>query len=107
MGAIYTDREPKREDVDAMPGLTVLEFGASWCPHCIGAQPAIAAAFAAHPHVRHLRIEDGKGRPLGRSYQVKLWPTLIFLKDGEEVVRVVRPTEPQTIAEALAELTAE
>ena len=44
-----------------------------------------------HPAVRHIRIEDGRGRPLGRSFRVKLWPTLIYLEAGVEKGRVVRP----------------
>ena len=31
--------EPPRAEVDAWRGLTAIEFGAPWCPHCIGAQP--------------------------------------------------------------------
>jgi len=45
----------------------------------------------AHPEIRHVRIEDGKGRPLGRSFGVKLWPTLILVESGVEKSRVVRP----------------
>jgi thioredoxin 1 len=33
---------------------------------------------------------------------VKLWPTLIFLRDGHEVARLVRPGDVGAIAEALA-----
>jgi len=47
--------------------------------------------------VRHLKIEDGPGRPLGRSFRVKLWPTLVFLRDGVEVARVVRPADAKQI----------
>ena len=83
--------EPTRQAVDSLDGLTLLEFGASWCPHCQAAQPHIAAVVKAHPGLRHLRIEDGSGRPLGRSFRVKLWPTLILLNDGVEQARVVRP----------------
>ncbi len=93
--------EPTRAEVDALRGPVVLEFGASWCPHCIRAQPAIAAALARHPGVRHLKIEDGKGRRLGRSFQVKLWPTLIFMSNGNETARLVRPTEFGPIDDAL------
>lgn len=95
-------REPSRADVEAMPGVVLLEFGASWCPHCIGAQPAIAAALSARGDVAHLKIEDGPGRPLGRSFRVKLWPTLVVLRDGVEVARTVRPTHVEAIARALA-----
>ena len=51
-----------------------------------------------------LKVEDGRGKPLGRSFKVKLWPTLIFLKDGVEVERLVRPTASTPIAEALAKI---
>lgn len=52
----------------------------------------VDAALSEHPEVPVVWVEDGKGRPLGRSFRVKLWPTLIFLQDGAEVARVVRPT---------------
>ncbi|HLU60909.1 MAG TPA: thioredoxin family protein [Gammaproteobacteria bacterium] len=95
--------EPTRQEVDALDGVTLLEFGASWCPHCVRAQPAIADALSRHPDTRHLKIEDGKGRPLGRSFRVKLWPTLIVLRDGNEITRLVRPTETEAIVDALNE----
>ena len=40
----------------------------------------------------HRKAEDGKGRPLGRAFTGKLWPTLVLLRHGQEVARVVRPT---------------
>jgi thioredoxin 1 len=83
----------------------VLEFGAGWCPHCQAAQPAIESALADHPDVRHVKVGDGKGRPLGRSFQVKLWPTLIFLKDGQEFARAVRPTTVDEVQIGLAAIT--
>lgn len=104
MNDIYTDKEPSRAEVDSMAGAAVLEFGASWCPICRAAQPAIGRAFERHGEVRHLRIEDGPGRPLGRSFRVKLWPTLIFMKQGQEVARLVRPTDSASIEHALRQL---
>jgi thioredoxin 1 len=101
----YAPETLSRADVDALPGATVLEFGANWCSICQGATPAIAEALAASaPGLRHLRVEDGPGRPLGRSYRVKLWPTLVVLQDGREVARVVRPQGAQDVAEAIAAL---
>jgi thioredoxin 1 len=100
----YTETAPTRDEVDALPGATVIEFGTNWCGHCAAAQPLIDAAMAQHPQLRHLKIEDGKGRPLGRSFQVKLWPTLIFMKDGAEVARVVRPPSTQIINDALSRI---
>ena len=83
--------EPTREQVDQLAGTTVLEFGAAWCGHCMRARPLVDEALATHPAVRHIQVEDGRGKPLGRSFGVKLWPTFVFLRDGVEVARVVRP----------------
>jgi len=93
--------EPTRESIDASQGPLLLEFGTSWCGHCRVAQPRIATALERHPGVRHLKIEDGSGRRLGRSFRVKLWPTLVFLKDGAVVETLVRPGSSTEIAAAL------
>jgi len=97
----YADTAPPRAEVDAQRGPTLLEFGSPTCGHCRRAQPLIAAALAAHPRVRHLKIADARGKRLGRSYGVKLWPTLVFLVDGREVARLVRPAHARDIGEAL------
>ena len=92
---------PSRSEVDALPGLTVLEFGTEWCGHCRAAQTALHQALLQQPQWQHLKVEDGPGRALGRSYRVKLWPTLILLRDGQEVGRVVRPTALPEVLSAL------
>jgi thioredoxin 1 len=51
----------------------------------------LAALLERNPDVRHIEIEDGKGKPLGRSFRVKLWPTLVFLRDGKVMKQLVRP----------------
>ena len=92
---------PSLTEVQALPGLTLLEFGTEWCGHCRAAQPLIAQALATQAPWRHLKIEDGPGRALGRSYSVKLWPTLILLQSGHEVARVVRPRAVEDLVTAL------
>ena len=104
MNDVYAAVEPGRAEIDALAEPTLLEFGAPWCGFCRGAQPLITSAMARHPGVRHIKVEDGKGRPLGRSFRVKLWPTLIFLSQGKEVDRLVRPHDMQAIDEALSKI---
>ena len=93
---------PSLTEVQALPGLVLLEFGTEWCGHCRAAQPLVAQALAEQPPWRHLKVEDGPGRALGRSYRVKLWPTLVFLRDGQEVARLVRPASAQDMETAMS-----
>jgi thioredoxin 1 len=55
--------------------------------------------------VRHIKVEDGPGRVLGRSYGVTLWPTLVFLQDGREIGRLVRPRAVEPVSAMLARLS--
>lgn len=100
MSSIHAS-EPTHAEIDSLQGPVLVEFGASGCGYCRVAQPLIASALSKHPFVRHIRIEDGKGRRLGRSFGVKLWPTLVFLKDGKEMDRLVRPEASGLIDKAL------
>jgi thioredoxin 1 len=100
----YAERGPSRQDVDSLAGATLLEFGNLWCGHCRRAESLIEEAFAAHGSVRHIRIADSSGRRLGRSFGVKLWPTLIFLKDGKEISRLIRPTDLAAVHKAFQDI---
>jgi thioredoxin 1 len=104
MTSDYSAVEPARESIDLLDGPALIEFGTPWCGYCRSAQPLLASAMASHPTVRHIKIEDGRGRRLGRSFSVKLWPTLIFLSNGREVARLVRPNGAAAIGEALARI---
>lgn len=102
----YTSNEPPRSEIDDLTGPAVLEFGSAYCGHCRRAAPILQQAFEGHADVRHIKIEDGSGRPLGRSFRVKLWPTFVFLKDGREVGRLVRPVDGSEVAAAFEAIDA-
>lgn len=104
--ASYSASSLGKKDVEAMTGTTLLEFGTNWCGHCKAAQAAIEATLAEFPHVRHLKIEDGPGRRLGRTYTVKQWPTLILIHNGQEVGRIVRQQEASAIRDLMASVPA-
>ena len=95
------DQAPSRDEVNGLAGSVVVEFGTDWCGHCRALAPEVARHLAAHPGVRHIKVEDGPGRPLGRSFQVRLWPNLVFMKDGSVVRQLARPSH-QALREAFA-----
>ena len=89
---LSAEETPSREEIDRTTGLVLLEFGTEWCGHCRGLAPRVAELVGRNPQVRHIKVEDGPGRPLGRSFKVKLWPNLVFLKDGQVVRQLARPS---------------
>ena len=93
----YTEIEPARAEIDAIRGPLLLEFGAPWCPHCQAIQLTLQELLKAFPDVRHIKIYDGKGQPLGRSFRVKLWPNLVFMKDGKVMLQLARPNESKIV----------
>jgi thioredoxin 1 len=98
----YETDQPERSAIDALPGTVALDFGTNWCGYCRAAAPLVDAALAGQANVRHIKVEDGPGRKLGRSFKVKLWPTVVVLRDGQEVARVVRPADEDEVRAALA-----
>jgi thioredoxin 1 len=100
----YTDAAPARSEIDASKGPLLLEFGSNTCGICSRTTPMVAEALQGHASLSHIRVEDGKGRPLGRSFRVTLWPTLVFMQDGKELARLVRPGSANVIRDALARI---
>lgn len=100
--ATYSPTPPGADTLEAAEEAVLLDFGTDWCGYCRRAQALVDSVMSRYPEVLHLRVEDGPGRPLGRSFRVKLWPTLILLSHGKEVARVVRP-EDESAIEALFE----
>jgi thioredoxin 1 len=94
---------PTREGIDRTSGPVLLEFGTAWCGHCRALAPRVAEHLERHPEVRHVKVEDGPGRPLGRSFKVRLWPNLVFLRDGQVLSQLARPGHDQ-LAEAFRTL---
>ena len=103
MAVPYATNQPERSAIDASQGLVALDFGANWCGYCRAAEPLIDQALGDYPAARHVKVEDGPGRALGRSFRIKLWPTVVVLKDGQEVARVVRPVDADAVRQALAQ----
>lgn len=97
----YITDQPELEHIRAVEGPLILQFGTNWCGYCQRAEPLIREALKQFPQVPVMKVEDGKGRPVGRAFGVKLWPTVVLLADGEEVARVVRPTSATEVVDAL------
>ena len=102
----YHEDGPNREDLASISGYAVLEFGTNWCGHCKNAVSATKAVLSEQT-LPHIKVIDGQGKRLGRSFKVKLWPTLILLKSGQEIARTVRPLTPEDVSQLLEHIPPE
>src|SRR5690348_11758015 len=100
----YGKPEPTREEIDHLPAPVLLDFGTARSGYCQPIQRPLEKMVEPVGGVRHIKGEGGKGRPLGRSFRVNLWPNLVFLRDGQVVQQLARP-EPEEIRRGLEALT--
>lgn len=99
---VYHEETLSRDELNRIPGAVLVEFGANWCGICRGFTPILEELFTEYPDLRHIRVEDGRGKPLGRSFRVKLWPTLVFMRDGNVVRQIARPGRQETMEGLMA-----
>jgi len=68
--------------------LTMLEFTAPWCPPCKAMKPALDA-LAAEYRLTLTEIDVERDMVAAQRYEVRATPTIVILRDGAEVGRVV------------------
>lgn len=98
----YSEEAPSIEAINCLQELAILEFGTPWCGHCQASLDAVNTVLDETPTLRHIKVFDGKGKRLGRQFGIKLWPTLILLKDGKEIGRIVRFTSVNEVRQLIA-----
>ena len=76
-------------EVEQHGGLTVVDFWATWCAPCRAMAPAVEqAARELEPLVRIAKIDTEAESQLALRYRIRSIPTLVMLRDGEEVARM-------------------
>jgi len=70
-------------------GNVILNFYADWCNPCKRMSPIIEGVAAAMQNFTFIRINRDYYLDLAKLYNITSIPTLIFLKDGKEIGRVV------------------
>lgn len=76
-------------------GVVVVDFYATWCGPC----RALAPVLEQLQNAKVVKVDIDQNQQLGVQYNVAALPTVIFLKDGVEVDRVVG-LQPQKALQA-------
>ena len=74
----------------------VLDFGADWWPGCRQLKPVVSSVAEQLDSVDFYEVDVDQSSDLAQQFGVQSIPTLILIKDGEEVNRSVGfiPEEP-------------
>lgn len=104
--AEYATNHPTRDEIQGIVEPTVLEFGSPDCPYCQKTEPMVKAAFQDFPGISHVKLADHEDKMLGRAFNVEKWPTLIFIQEGREVSRLVRPENEDAICDRMEDIDA-
>jgi len=104
----FVSDETFDEELAGTPESAVLlDFTADWCEPCKAMEPVleqVATEYAGQ--VRVFRVDFDDCPDVADRYQVMSLPTLILLKDGEQVRRVRGPQNRRAIVAILEELQA-
>ena len=76
--------------------LIVLDMYASWCRPCKLLAPQMDDMSVTHPTVVFLKIDADKERDVASQFHVEGFPTIVFLKNGKELDRIVG-CDPQKV----------
>ena len=71
-------------------GLKVVDFFATWCGPCKMLTPILEElSEEMQDSVEFIKIDIDESMELAMEYQVTSVPTLVFIKDGQEVARKI------------------
>ncbi|KAI3722368.1 hypothetical protein L2E82_33404 [Cichorium intybus] len=71
------------------PKLMVVDFSASWCGPCKMLEPFIRSLASKYQEIDFIKIDVDELQDVAQQFGVQAMPTLVLLKQGKEVGRVI------------------
>ena len=78
-------------------GLVLVDFYADWCGPCKRLAPIVEDVAKENPNLKVVKIDVDNNPSLAYKYNATSIPTLVVIKNGEEVNRAVGLVSKETI----------
>ncbi|GAA0775109.1 thioredoxin [Clostridium subterminale] len=90
--------DEKNFEVEAGKGLVLVDFFATWCGPCQRLSPVLEDIQGDfHGKIKFLKSDIDESRSLAKKFSVMSVPTMVVLKDGIPVDRMVGYMSPEDI----------
>jgi thioredoxin 1 len=86
--------------------LVAVKFWASWCGPCKQMNPSIKKIEEEFPNVKFLSVEIEQVPEIAQRFRIKSLPSILLLKDGQEVKRINGLVLMDPLRKAFRDLTA-
>lgn len=85
------------EEVLKAENKVLVDFYADWCGPCKMLAPIVEEVASEHDDLKVVRINVDNEESIAMDYQIMSIPTLVLIKDGKEVDRVVGAVQKKVI----------
>ena len=75
----------------------LIDFYADWCGPCKMLAPIVEEVASEHEDLKVVRINVDNEESIAMNYQIMSIPTLVLIKDGKEVDRVIGAVQKKVI----------
>lgn len=72
-----------------LEGVCAIKFSATWCGPCKHMEPTVEKLANEFSTATFLAVDIDEAPELVQKYKIRTLPTLVIIKDGQEVERVI------------------
>lgn len=84
--------------------LVVIDFFATWCGPCKMLSPVIENVESLIHNVKFIKVDIDQFNDLASQYKIQSVPTLVFLKNGQEVMKSIGYLDEDALIEKIKSL---
>lgn len=85
MAVISVNEQNFENEVLKNDGYVFVDFWAEWCMPCKRLMPIVETVSNQHSNVKFVKINVDENPNLASTYNVRTIPTLVLLKNGEQI----------------------
>lgn len=92
------------EQIISSNELVVIDFFATWCGPCKMLSPVIENVESLIHDVKFIKVDIDQFNDLASQYKIQSVPTLVFLKNGKEVMKSIGYLDEDALIEKIKSL---